>query len=348
MASSLFILLALFQVGRSANILGVALHPSYSHQVVFRPIWKHLSLRGHSVTVLTTDPMNNSSLTNLTEIDLSIAYDIWKSSKIIEVSRKEGFLTFFWKSMDVGERIMKTQMELNEVKDLLENQNRTFDLLIVEPVYMLGLGFAERFKCPLVYVLSTGAITTLHGSVGNPTHPLLYPAFLTPFNNPANFLERLTRFLLHFIEQILKPILYSRNNKLLKEYFGEKASLENISSRVSLIFANTNPALSVPRPSVPAMVSLGGGFHLEDPKPLPTELKSYLDNATEGAIYFSLGSNVLSANLEKERLQTLREVFAELPFKVIWKFENETMEGKPDNVRLFKWVPQSDLLSEYI
>lgn len=347
MSRLLLLTCLLINACRSANILGVAMHPSFSHQVVFRPIWKHLSLRGHNVTVLTTDPMRNSSLTNLTEIDLSLAYDIWKESGIIEVSRKEGFAKFFIKSIGVGERIMRAQMETKEVKDLMEDGSRSFDLVIVEPVYTLGLGFQEKFKCPLVMVLSTEAVGDLQRLVGNPYHLVQYPTFLLHLDNPMSFMERLRSFVFYFVEYYLGILLKMRNDVLMKEYFGEEASVRTIWNRASLVFTNLNPAFGVIRPTVPAMIPLGGGFHLEDPKPLPPDLQTLLDNAAEGVVYFSLGSNVFSANLEEERMKVLKETFSELPFKVLWKFENETMDGKPANVHLFKWVPQWDLLSEW-
>lgn len=37
-------------------------------------------------------------------------------------------------------------------------------------------------------------------------------------------------------------------------------------------------------------------------------------------------------------------MFSELPYKVLWKFEADHMEGKPDNVKISKWLPQQDLL----
>lgn len=36
--------------------------------------------------------------------------------------------------------------------------------------------------------------------------------------------------------------------------------------------------------------------------------------------------------------------FSELPYKILWKFEAEEMEGKPDNVKISKWLPQQDVL----
>jgi hypothetical protein len=34
------------------------------------------------------------------------------------------------------------------------------------------------------------------------------------------------------------------------------------------------------------------------------------------------------------------EAFSRLKQRVIWKWETESMEGKPDNVFLSKWLPQ--------
>lgn len=59
---------------QSARILGVFTVASISHQTVFQPIWKELSLRGHNVTVVTPNPLRDPSLINLIEIDVSSQY----------------------------------------------------------------------------------------------------------------------------------------------------------------------------------------------------------------------------------------------------------------------------------
>lgn len=38
-------------------------------------------------------------------------------------------------------------------------------------------------------------------------------------------------------------------------------------------------------------------------------------------------------------------VFAKLPQRILWKWETEEMEGKPENVMLSKWLPQQDILA---
>ncbi|KAJ8954683.1 hypothetical protein NQ318_011375 [Aromia moschata] len=91
-------------------------------------------------------------------------------------------------------------------------------------------------------------------------------------------------------------------------------------------------------PLVPSMIEIGG-FHVAPPKKLPKDLQDYLDNASEGVIYFSLGSN-----LKKKRDMLLR-VFSKLKEKVLWKWEDDILPGQPPNVKLGKWFPQQDILA---
>ena len=47
-----------------------------------------------------------------------------------------------------------------------------------------------------------------------------------------------------------------------------------------------------------------------------------------------------------EKLKNIfTNVFSKLKQKILWKWETEEMEDKPDNVKLSKWLPQQDLLS---
>lgn len=73
-------------------------------------------------------------------------------------------------------------------------------------------------------------------------------------------------------------------------------------------------------------------------------MQSYLDSANEGIIYFSLGSNIKSNLLQQDKKNILIRSFAKLPYKVLWKFEDDQLEGKPVNVKINKWLPQQDVL----
>lgn len=75
---SVFCVVTVLQLCEGAKILGIIPTPSYSHQLAFQPIWRELSLRGHNVTVITANPLNDPKLINLTEINISTVYDCIK------------------------------------------------------------------------------------------------------------------------------------------------------------------------------------------------------------------------------------------------------------------------------
>lgn len=74
------------------------------------------------------------------------------------------------------------------------------------------------------------------------------------------------------------------------------------------------------------------------------EIKEFLDSATNGAIFFSLGSNVKSSDLSQEKITILLNKFRSLKQKVLWKFETE-LANLPNNVKIGKWLPQDDILA---
>jgi len=83
-------------------------------------------------------------------------------------------------------------------------------------------------------------------------------------------------------------------------------------------------------------------------KNLFQKFKSLLDGATNGAIYFSFGSNIKMSDLEERDVQSFVESFRKLKQIVLWKWENGTISNLPDNVYIDKWFPQQYILSECI
>lgn len=76
------------------------------------------------------------------------------------------------------------------------------------------------------------------------------------------------------------------------------------------------------------------------------DLQKFLDESTHGAILLSLGTNVQSSKLSEEKRKILLDSLSELsPIRVLWKFEKD-LPGKPDNVMIKSWLPQSDILGK--
>lgn len=77
------------------------------------------------------------------------------------------------------------------------------------------------------------------------------------------------------------------------------------------------------------------------------DLKQYLDSSKNGVVYVSFGTNVDSTMLPAEKVQVLVRAFSKLPYDILFKWDNEELPGRSDNVKISKWLPQSDLLSMY-
>lgn len=69
----------------------------------------------------------------------------------------------------------------------------------------------------------------------------------------------------------------------------------------------------------------------------------FIEGARNGVILFSFGSMVQSYTMPSKILSIFREVFAQVPQRIIWKSE-EKIDALSDNVLLSKWLPQRDIL----
>ncbi|CAF4941819.1 unnamed protein product [Pieris macdunnoughi] len=114
-------------------------------------------------------------------------------------------------------------------------------------------------------------------------------------------------------------------------------------NNVHMLFLNIHNMWIGNQPLPPNVISIWG-IHKKLEKPLPKDLETYLDSSKHGVIYISFGSNAPSTTLPQEFIQKLIRVFSKLPYDVLWKWEADEMPGKSTNIKISKWLPQSDLL----
>lgn len=74
------------------------------------------------------------------------------------------------------------------------------------------------------------------------------------------------------------------------------------------------------------------------------DIQTFLDEAPQGVIYFSLGTMIRSDTFHSDILQAFIDVFTQLPFRVLWKCNPDNMPALPDNILLQTWMPQRDIL----
>lgn len=76
------------------------------------------------------------------------------------------------------------------------------------------------------------------------------------------------------------------------------------------------------------------------------DIEKFISGAKDGVILFSMGSILQSKSLPEKRLKAFMQAFAELPQRVLWKYENDTLPDKPSNVMISPWIPQRDVLGK--
>ncbi|XP_018335691.1 UDP-glucuronosyltransferase 2B7 isoform X1 [Agrilus planipennis] len=334
------------RIAVGVNILAVFFTPLDSYQKVFRPLWVELSLRGHNVTVITTDPVKNESLVNLTEIDVS--YSCYRISDELALPNdnlrpeERVKLNVFGMSLPAFE----AQVQHHQIQDLLRDSSNRFDLVVMEMTSSPYYGFAYLFDVPWVGVLPHSTTLASDRDVGNLRHPLLFPDPTVKSYTGRNIWMRLylalaqLRLIYSYDYEIMPEL-----DRIARKYFGDDMPyLGDIEKNVSIILTTHNFITSKPKPTVPALIEIGN-VHLKKNVKLPQDLQKELDKATNGVIYFSLGSNVKSANISSQLRNVIISSFAELPYTILWKWETDHLPGKPDNVITRKWLPQEAVLA---
>lgn len=269
--SQLILVCVLSGSSYGARVLGVIPTPSYSHQIAFRPLWKELSLKGHDVTLITTDPMRDGSLANLREIDVGSSYRILRNNISVIVRLSKSNFGESWKKLwRLYGEVYEEQLGHHEVKNLIRDESYRFDLVIAEYTHAIAYGFAKRFDCPFIGIGSMEANSYVYGTVGNPTHPILYPTFTAPYQGRQGFLERLYNvkyelFIMYMYNLYIPTIV----NPIARRHFGTDYSPYDIARNASLILVNKSPIFQDLRPTVPAVVYFGGATHVVATKALP-------------------------------------------------------------------------------
>ncbi|XP_037952730.1 UDP-glucosyltransferase 2-like [Teleopsis dalmanni] len=332
----------------SAKILSVFAYPGPSQYIFASAILKKLTERGHEVTSISMFPQQKP-VKNFRDIYIPenanlVADLLTHVDEMQQRSKLENMMTMY----DIGLSMCPNVFRNKEIQKLLKSSEEKFDLIIIELFLAESLyGLARHFNAPIVGLSTFGTTSFIDRVVGNTSPPSFLPSVFTPFDTKMTYRERLSNFIQIGIDNLYYNFFYlPKQEEIYKQFFpNAKISLQEIQKKFSLVLLNQHFSLSYPRPYVTNMIEVGGVHIKQIPDLLPQELQAFLDNATEGAIYFSMGSNLKSKDLPPEKLQIFVNVFRSLKQKVLWKFEDTELPNKPDNVYISKWYPQPSVLA---
>ncbi|XP_017087039.3 UDP-glucosyltransferase 2-like [Drosophila bipectinata] len=344
--------------GEGARILAAFVFPASSHFMMTNAIIRELVKRGHEVTFITPFSLTKENLgPNYKEILIAQA-NIWDPMKkmsnmntVLEMSDVSK-LTFLRMVNVLGPLSTDFAFEQPEIKALIDAQDKVgkYDLLLTEQFYNEGiLILGHLYKIPVVTAMTYGGtnyISQLFGIVS----PWSYvPHLYLPYSDRMSLWERTVNVFMSGTEDLLRRYsYYPEQDAVLKKHLSNKLervpTINELERNISAVLLNGYMPLTSPRPLAYNMIPVGG-LHIQPPKPLPEKIQKFLDGASNGAIYFSLGSQVRCADLPPEKLKVFLDVFGSLKQRVLWKFEDESLPNLPANVMVQKWMPQADILA---
>lgn len=259
-------------INDAARILAVFPTPSISHQVVFRPLTHELAKRGHSVTVLTTDPAfpQGGAPENLTEIDLhDISYEKWQQFLATNMGKKEALLEQAIMLFHVLTEIFEKQMMIPEVQQILNQTEDAYDLLLIEAFVRPALSLTHKFKAPTIIISSFGAMMDNYEAVGACTHFFLFPSVGRQRLYNLTLWDKAEELLNHMVHTYIYDGHEKQENEAVRRIFGQDTpAVTSLSKNVDMLFTNMHPILEGNVP-VPQSVVHIWGIHEKPQKELP-------------------------------------------------------------------------------
>lgn len=223
------------------------------------------------------------------------------------------------------------------------NLSSRFDLLHLHDSFQ---GIAEHFDCVIISFTTFGAVKWVDDMTSNQSPNSYVTNPFLRYTDKMTFSERLINTVSNIFESTLFELLHKPlQRSLYKKYFpNAKRTFDEIYKSSAIYLMNTHVSSAFARPYLPNMIEICG-IHVEPAQPLPNDLQLFLDSADEGAIVFSMGSNIQATDWPLEMREIFIKTFGKLKQKVLWKYENDTLPGKSDNVMISKWLPQRDAIA---
>ncbi|KAG5670630.1 hypothetical protein PVAND_000878 [Polypedilum vanderplanki] len=335
------------------KVLGILPFGSKSHFAIGHAILKSLAEAGHNVTSISPYPLKEP-MENYKDISTEDYVEVFFKNNAVNMFAFENtpivnkimeLIFIYWINRN-GNEVVKYHAVHPKVIEFM-NTYEKFDICFMEIFnYDALLGIAEHVGCKVISYTTTAVVKWADDMTGNVSPPSYVPRPYVQYSDKMSFRERLMNTFYAHIEDIVYEFIIKPNQRRLYEKYFPNATktFDEMYKDTSMIFMNTHISLTAPRPYLPSFVEIGG-IHIQPVKKLPKVFQNFLDSATDGVILFSMGSVIRSYQWPVEKREAFVKVFGKLKQKVLWKYENDTLPNKPDNVMISSWLPQRDILA---
>lgn len=344
--STLLILFVICHQVYSYSILFVFPFGAKSHKSVFNPIAEHLAKNGHQVT-LVSNSKPDKEIRGIRTVYIEEA----------DFIMNDGSYSFF----DGG---TSSPLVLNTVTELcfrvrdatfrnLEFQELwtkpeadRFDLLIIDSTFnQFALPLAHYWGIPVIYISTSIMYTPIAWNLDIPYSWSYLTTGMTSADLQLDFLQRAQNAFFNWgFIMFWNWYLLPNHDRFIQSVFPYTPPLIELERNVSLVMVHTHPSFFPSAPAMPYTVEIAC-IHCRPGQKLPKDLQEYFDQSGDpGVIYFSLGSYTKGESMPVEMRQKIIAAFAQLPQKILWKFE-KNISDLPTNIKLIHWAPQQDILA---
>ncbi|XP_053608211.1 UDP-glucosyltransferase 2-like [Plodia interpunctella] len=325
------------------NILAVLPFEGKSHFIGFQPYLQELVRRGHNVTVISHFP-DNFNKTHYHDISLAGKSKILQNVFTIHRSYK-AIIDVSLFLVETGTANCKLMLSDENVQNLVKTRAK-FDVVLVEVFNTdCGLGLAYKLDAPVVGITTHMILPWHYRRLGINYNPSFVQFLFLEGGTKPNFYQRIERSVFYIYYNLLYTYFTQRiDQQTIEDYLGPVPPLEELAREVKLTLVYQNLGLTGSN-LLPSNLIEVGGYHVAEPKPLQQDLKKFIEDSPHGVIYVSFGSMLKASLTPRALVQTIIDAVSELPQRVIWKWEEEFLPGKPKNIFSSKWLPQNDILA---
>lgn len=334
------------------NILHISPCASPSHHLWNRQLSLALVERGHNVTMLTHDKEKRPLPKNWTLIIYEGVYKelheecdyVAMAEEALKQRYSEAMMVYNWQA-----HVSRIGINHAAIDTLLNYpEDYKFDLIIYDITTTQHLyPLIDRFNRPPVIAVTPFMLPQyMVKLMGGHVLPSYSPHFITKFTNKMSFVQRFHNFIYSYVDMFGRKYRHMKAEEAYaRGRFDKKyvRPLPEYEQEFAILLCNYDPivdySLSLPPNIIPV-----GGLHARPGKALPADLQKVFDNAKDGVILFSLGTNIKSSSLNLDLQKRILGALSKLKQTVIWKFE-EDIEGLPKNVIARKWLPQNDMMA---
>ncbi|XP_043576686.1 UDP glucuronosyltransferase 2 family, polypeptide A5 isoform X1 [Chiloscyllium plagiosum] len=330
-----------------------------SHWLNLKHVIEELIERGHNVTVAV---YSSSLYVNYSEPS-PMSFEVFEVpftseeyrdilNEFVKFSTSEKPYLSYWSSYKRFSELIEKETKLNRQvcdgiimnkKMLQKLKEAKFKVLLADPLHYCGDLLAMKLGIPFIFTLrfSPGfSAERLCGQI--PAPPSYVPATLSELSDKMTFTERVQNVFNFPMYDWICYHMWTDWNSYYSEALGKPTTFCETMGKAEIWLIRTYWDFEFPRPLLPNFVFVGG-LHCHPAKPLSQELEEFVQSSGEhGIVIFSLGS--LVKNLTAEKANIIAEALGEIPQKVLWSYAGEKPKMLASNTKLYKWLPQNDLL----